>query len=183
MAGLDAFAIKASGDLNPASARVSDISAAIGETVLTGALQADIAGQKPVVKGDFAIAQIDLDQFRAPPAPSGESAVAADGAPEAAAKSAPATAAARADSAPLDLSGLGALDADIGLTVGVLKGAGVEVRDADLSAVLQDGLLAVTLAELRAFGGSGGFALNAHQRDGRALVSGTARATWWIWRS
>ena len=181
MTGLDAFAVKAMADVSATRVTISQMSAALGDTILKGTLEADTSREKPQVTGNLAIAQIDLDRFRAP-VPRGDAAApdaAPDAAPEPAAKpgskpaSGPLTPAA---SSPIDLSALAALDANIALKIGKLSGAGVEVRNVDLSAVIQNGLLAVDLADLKAFGGSGGFVVNAHQRNERAVIAGTIRS-------
>lgn len=187
VAGLDAFAIKANADVGATRISVSDIAAALGDTVLKGTLEADTAGEKPHVRADLAIAAINLDNFRTQGAAveastdekpaEGESPAGgkASGIPLPASKPG-ASVAANSASAPLDLSALTALDANVALKVGKLMGAGVEVTNVDLSAVLQNGQLAVDMAELDAFGGTGGFVVNAHQRGDHAVVAGTLRA-------
>lgn len=177
--GLDAFAVKATASLDPAQVAVSDIAAALGETVLKGSLTADISGSRPAIAADFAIAEIDLDHYRAAaPASAQEAqAPAADGTPTPAAKPGAQQEAAGAGAAtPVDLSGLAAVDAEITLKVGKLKGSGVEVANLDLTATVRDGALALDLADVQAFGGHAGFTARASQRGEEAVVAGTLGA-------
>lgn len=102
--------------------------------------RADLSGARPRIEADAQFAALDLTRFAAPKA-------------AAASANAPASAPGGSADAPVDLSGLKALDGRFGLRAGSLVYPPYRVADAALDATLTGGVLKLSRLSGRAWGG------------------------------
>ena len=114
--GLEKFAVKGRIDAAGTKYAFSDADIAIDAITAKGALDVDLGGARPTLKGSLAVDKLDVNPYLPPPAP-------ASSAPAAAApggQGAPASSAnAGWSDAPLDLSGLSLADGDFDLEGGL----------------------------------------------------------------
>jgi AsmA protein len=145
--GLGKLAIK--GRLSRAGDEIafSDADIALDAMRAKGALTVVTAGPRPVLKGHLDVDRLDINPSLPPAAPRP-----ATGQRRAA--PAPAEPAGWSD-APLDFSGLKAVDADLDLTAGAILYRQLRIDRTRLGVRLQDGRLAAELREVALYGGAG----------------------------
>jgi AsmA protein len=176
--GLEPFAV--SGRIEVAGGRYSFSNAGFALDRIRGRGDFELSRlrDRPYVSGRLELFDLDLNPYitgQAPALVDGAPVVApttADDAPspttEIAAVAEPPRAVdvqAPASDAPIDLSGLRTVDADLELVTGVLLVQRMRIDSARLNLVLNDGYMAATLQELALYGGSGSgrFELDARQ--------------------
>lgn len=120
-----------------------------------GELLVDAGQAKPFLRGRLDVEKLDLNPYLPPeqPAPSAP-AVGTDGG----------AAAAGWSEEPIDLSGLKIANADFTLSVGAIQFREIQIGKGTVSALLKDGELTATLAELALYGGAG---------QGRVVLDGS----------
>ncbi|MEZ5839828.1 MAG: AsmA family protein [Hyphomicrobiales bacterium] len=140
--------------------------AAIAGSTLTGDASLNLFGGKPRIDARLVVDRLDLDRLQSLGGTASKPA--AGGAPAATTKkSAGSAKSAGGSDAPIDLSGLDAVDAAVELDVGELVVAGSEARNVGLGVELIDRRLSASLFEAAALGGS----LRGHLvADARARV-------------
>lgn len=104
------------------------------------AITLDPAGKPPYVNGDVALESLDVNPYLGPPA-AGQAAGVNVGAPW--------------GNAPLDMSGLKAINADLNLTTGPLLFQKMKLDSSVVKVVLRDGVMTATLNKLAFYGGAG----------------------------
>jgi uncharacterized protein involved in outer membrane biogenesis len=115
----------------PFKIKASELSGRVGGTDLTGQLDADMSGPKPVLDATLALGELPLAALAAPAA--GGKRPAAGGGARAARP--------RWSKEPIDLTWFNALDAEVGLTARVLQHDKLRLEDVALQAALNDGVL------------------------------------------
>ena len=124
--------------------RLDGLTASAGEIAAAGAATLDLSGARPRLTADLDLGNADLTPFLAGPG-GGDGGAAED--PGAGAGGGWST-------APIDLAGLRAADADVTLRADRLDLGQGALTDMALHAVLQDGALALDIARLSLFGGA-----------------------------
>lgn len=121
----------------------------------TGKLAVSTAGARPMLRGNLAIDKIDANTY-----------LTADGkpAPTPLAGSGPGSASGGWSNAPIDLSGLKAVDADISLSTGELLVQQIKIGASALDVRLSNGLLNVALNKIALYEGAGSGSLTLNGR-------------------
>lgn len=116
----------------------------------TGALAVNLAGAVPALSGDLKLGAVDLDALtQAPSAPAASAAPSASGGGSAAA-----SAGDDWSDAPLNMSGLRAVDANLKLAIEKLTSGKFEARDIAAEVAMNGGNAKLTLAHLALYGGT-----------------------------
>lgn len=123
--------------------RLDGLAATAGEIAAGGAATLDLSGARPRVTADLDLGAVDLTPFLA-----GRGGAAGD-----AAGGGAAGAGGGWSTAPIDLTGLRAADADVSLRADSVDLGQGALTDMALRAILQDGALALDIARLSLFGG------------------------------
>ncbi len=153
--GLEHLAIKGELAMDGTKFSFANATMALDAINAKGALSIDTAGARPVVKASLELNKLDLNPYLPPPAPAagkrrvGRVAVAAEASPPASAS------AAGWSDAPIDLSGLGAADADLALRAGGIVYRKIEIGASALDVHLQNGKMVADLSLLALYQGSG----------------------------
>ena len=117
----------------------------LDDTTATGEVSADLSGQKPTVVADLAMPTLDLTPFMGS---RNQSAPASEWSEE-----------------PLDLEALKAMNARLNVQADLIRIGEIDLRDADVTAVLEDGRLNADFERFSAFAGNW---------QGRAIVDASA---------
>jgi AsmA protein len=161
--GLASFAL--SGKLVSAGSNVSfnDISLVLDAIKAGGSLSIDGDGPVPRVNGALTVGMLDLNPYMAAPVPS--PAPAAPG-PQAATPSAnPPMAVGQWSDAPIDLSALKSIDADLTIAADGMRYKKIEIGKSALAVTLHGGKLTLGLDQTQLYGGDG---------KGQIVVDGSA---------
>ena len=158
MPALGEFSLATVVAYGPDAASLSDLTARLDETTLTGSLQAALSGPRPKISGALALDRIDLDRFKASGSDSG------DGAGKGGGKAA------------IDLSPLNQADADLTLKIGSLTGGGVTVADIAGNLKLAGGRLDLDIARTRLLGGNAALTLAADGSGKAPAFTGTLKS-------
>jgi AsmA protein len=136
--------------VEPKNLMLKDLKATVDGTQVKGALEANLAGAAPALKGTLDIDKLDLDAW------TGDTAAGAPAAPAANATKPAATAASSSgwSDAPIDASGLRAVNADMKLTIGMFKTGKIIAEKIVADAVLNDGVLKLNLTGMNFYGGT-----------------------------
>lgn len=167
-AGVPPGPAELSGQIEASSDRVSlteAVATALGETA-RGNVALALGGPRPAVAGRLAFGRLDLDRHLPPAGPPAE----AGGAPVPAPSPAPAPAGGPAET-PIDLSFLGAADADLTLDMAGLHARGVETGPTTATIALRDAKLDLGVADTAVFDGTIGGRVRL---DGAAQVPAAA---------
>ena len=139
----------------------------LDRTTAHGELSLDTRGMRPLVKADLKLSELDLNLYRSK---GGSAALAQPRAPDATSiddileRTEPAppgprvqgyTARAGWSNDPIDLDGLGQLDADAKLSVGHLTVDTIRLDQSDLAVLIKNRVMTTTLNEVRLYGGVG----------------------------
>lgn len=138
--GLGPLKIKGQLALEGSKAAFTDAGIALDAIKAKGELLVDAAGAKPFLKGRLDVDRLDLNPYLPPERPGGAGGAAAG---------------AGWSEEPLDFSGLKAANADFTLSVGAIQFRKIQIGKGTLAALLKDGKLTATLAELALYDGAG----------------------------
>jgi len=138
--GLGPLKIKGQLALDGAKTTFSNADIALDAIKAKGEVLVDASGAKPFLKGRLDVDRLDLNPYLPPEQPGGAKTAAAGGG---------------WSEAPIDLSGLKAANADFTLSVGGIQFRKIQIGKGTVAALLKDGKLTATLAELALYGGSG----------------------------
>lgn len=133
--------------LSDATLRVDDVNA-------TGALSVDHGGSKPTIRGNLAFTELDLDALTGKAAAPNTNVAGG-------VTSKPSTSNAGWSTAPIDLSGLKAVNADVDASWQKLTTGKLSVGATKLNANLKDGKLALTIANAALYNGALSGVVNA----------------------
>lgn len=116
----------------------------------SGSLTADLSGNRPALDGSLDLTMLDINPFL-PDAPAESAATTSEIAPW--------------SEAPIDLAGLGLVDADLRLSIGTLKLRDIVVTDTSLRVRLANSRMEANLQQFRLYEGSGSadIVVNARQ--------------------
>ncbi len=144
-------------EVEPKKLMLKDLKVTLDGTQAKGALEANLAGAVPALKGALEIETLDLNAWTGTP----DSSAAGEGATDAKPKPAAAASADWSDAA-IDASGLRTVNADLKLTIGMFKTGKIIAEKIVTDAVLSDGLLKLNLASANLYGGTvkGAFTLD-----------------------
>ncbi len=132
----------------------SDIALNVDALKATGNLSVDGSGAVPVFKGALNVGMLDVNPYLARPESAPTTAPAAPG-PQAAVPPNPPAAPGRWSDAPIDLSPLKGVDADLTLAADGVRYEKVEIGKSALALQLRGGRLTLALNELQLYGGNG----------------------------
>ncbi|MBB4303602.1 uncharacterized protein involved in outer membrane biogenesis [Rhodobium orientis] len=161
MPALGEFTLATAVAYGPDAASLSDFTARLDETTLTGSVDAALDGPRPKISGALALDRIDLDRFKASGG-GGNDKKGAGG---------------KGDTGAIDLAPLGQADADLTLRIGSLSGGDVTVADIAGSVKLANGKLDLDIAQTRLLGGTAALTLAADGSGKAPAFSGTLRST------
>jgi AsmA protein len=122
---------------------LDDVVATLDGTTVKGAVALDGSGARPAITAKLVVDRIDLASYSTPAPAAAGPAVAAAGKP------------AGWSDAPIDLSGLRAVDGELDLTCGPVSAGAVRLDRLAATARLKDGKLAADIAEVALYGGKG----------------------------
>ncbi|MDX2236198.1 MAG: AsmA family protein [Hyphomonadaceae bacterium] len=153
-AGFERFSVD--GRLNAARASLSIENATMSLDQLQGRgdLLIETQRAKPYVSGRLELQALDLNPYLAPPPAAAGAAAPASAEPTGVAAGVDLSADAY-DRTPVDLSGMGAFNANLELTANAFTFQRLRTERAQLSMVLNDGFLAATLHRMQLYGGAG----------------------------
>ncbi|WP_291842292.1 AsmA family protein [Maricaulis sp.] len=123
----------------------------------SAALTANLTGDRPRLTGSLTLAELDVNPYLPAPAES-PAPTSGGGVPP-------------WSEDPIDLAGLGIVDADLRLEVGRLLVQAMEINDARLRAQLRNGRLEVTLENIALYDGQGRASVVANARGNRPSFS------------
>jgi len=147
--------------------RVSQLRAVLDDMTASGTLDLAMTGPRPALGGDLRFDRLILDKLRLRPVPVRTDAARATGDGYLSAHAAPDDPAA----SRINLSGLDALDADVTIAAKAISYGELSGRDVALRARLEDALLAVRLAKLSLYDGSGAGRMELSGHQGVPVVS------------
>lgn len=136
----------------------TDAKIALDNMNATGNLTAETGGQKPYVKANLDVDQLDLNPYLPPPAEGKPGDAEEDGQQQG--EKAPSG----WSEEPIDLKGLNAANADLELAVGGIRLREIRVGRSALGVSLKDGLLVADLKELNLYQGKGKGSLSLNGR-------------------
>lgn len=153
---------RAIGQLSGEPARISLVASTLELDAIAGSadLSANLGGSKPRLSGGLTLVELDVNPYL-PAAPAEPAPTAGGGVPP-------------WSEAPIDLAGLGVVDADLRLEVGRLVFQDIEVTDARVQAQLRNSRLQVTLENIALYDGRGQATVVANNRGNRPSFSLTA---------
>ncbi len=173
--GLGPLAIKGTLAADPARIAFSDATLALDAIKGTGEVSVALDGPRPRISGKLALGMLDLNPYLPP-----EEDASRDGGASTAA--APAQSGGGADrppadwsDAPIDLSGLGALDADLAFSAEGILFRKLTIGRSVVALMLKSGDLVVDLKELALYGGSGAARLRVDARGDVPAIEKTFR--------
>ncbi|OLF72184.1 hypothetical protein AWH62_10055 [Maricaulis sp. W15] len=144
----------------PGQVRLAASTLALDAIAGSADINVNLAGDKPSLTGSLTLAELDVNPYlpatSTPPAPT-----TGGGIPP-------------WSDAPIDLAGLGIVDADLRLTVGRLVFQDIEVTDARLRVELRNSRLEATLENISLYEGQGRATVVANNRGNRPSYSLTA---------
>ncbi len=174
--GLGPLAIKGKLAADPTRIAFSDATLALDAIKGSGAVSVALGGARPRIQGKLALGVLDLNPYLPPEEAEGEGAAA------------PASAAAPAQpgqdgapppsdwsDAPIDLSGLRALDADLAFSAEGIRFRKITIGRSVVAVALEGGDLRVDLKELALYGGSGAARLRVDARGDVPAIEKTLR--------
>ncbi|MCW2308551.1 AsmA family protein [Rhodobium gokarnense] len=159
MPALGEFSLATGVAYGPDAASLSDLTATLDETTLTGSLEAALGGPRPTISGALALDRIDLDRFKA--SGGGNDTKGAGGG---------------GDTGAIDLAPLNQADADLTLRIGSLTGGDVTVADIAGSVKLANGKLDLDIAQTRLLGGTAALTLAADGSGKAPAFAGTLKS-------
>ncbi|MSP66838.1 MAG: AsmA family protein [Alphaproteobacteria bacterium] len=160
--GLGPLAIKGKLKASPTNVAFTAADFNLDAIKAKGEVAVALGGVRPNAKGRLDVETLDLNPYLPPEAP----AAGPGKTPTPASAPAPAAGAPWSD-APIDVSGLDAVDADFTLSTGQILVRKIKVGKSAVKVVLKDKKLALDLTELALYGGAG---------NGRITLDGTAAA-------
>lgn len=154
------------GKLALAGKRISftDAAVALDDMKGKGEVSLDTGGAKPVITAKLDLDHLNLNNYTAKTAKEG---AAAGGGNAPAQKSAKGKAASDWSDAPIDVSPLKSLDANLALSVGAIQVQEIKIGKSQLEAKLKDGLLTANLPEMNLYDGKGHGSISV---DGRGAA-------------
>ncbi len=167
--GLGTFALEGELKTGPTWVALNNAKAKLDEFGITGSASLDQAGGRPTLKANLQLGTLDLNPYlghaggaapTAPPAGQAPpSALPSGGAPPAAAKAEPqirgSTERTGWSDAPIDLAGLGLLDAELRLALAGLVYKEIKLGATQASLTLKNRSLRTTIDDMRLYGGQG----------------------------
>jgi len=153
--------VEASGNLVASANRIELDSAQVRLDAIsgTGALDIALGGTRPRVTGTLTVPALDITPYLPEQSTGGSGA--GDGIPP-------------WSEAPIDLSGLGVIDADLDLAVGLFEYGEVDISDVDLDVVIENSRLDARLRRFGLYEGSGAVRVVANNRNNRPSFRVTA---------
>jgi AsmA protein len=136
------------------SVSFSDIALTLDALKASGNIAIDGSGKVPVIKGTLNMGMLDVNPYLARPTQAASTAPAAPG-PQAAVAPNPPAAPGQWSDAPIDLSALKAVDADLTIAADGLRYEKIEIGKAALGIALHGGKLTLALDQLQLYGGNG----------------------------
>ncbi|HEY9550342.1 MAG TPA: AsmA-like C-terminal region-containing protein, partial [Kiloniellaceae bacterium] len=159
--GLGPFNVAGQLEMTGAKVALTEAKLKLDEIAGEGQFSVDATGAKPMIKAELTVDQLNVNPYLPPeqePAEAGQAGQAgSDGAADAPAEG--------WSDAPIDVSGLAALNADLAFNAGGIQFKDVKIGQSRLTVVLQDSKLTADLAEMQLYEGSG---------KGKVVVDGSS---------
>lgn len=141
--GLGPFSLKGKLAASGASVALSQAQLSLDAIKAAGDIAVNTAGSRPAIKGRLEVETLDLNPYLPPEDPAKAKAASATAGPG------------DWSDAPLDASGLKAVDADLALAAGGIKVRAITIGKSALHVALKDGRLAADLSQLSLYDGTG----------------------------
>ena len=147
--GLGPFNIAGQLEMTGAKVALSQAKLKLDEIAGEGLFSVDATGAKPMIKAELTVDQLNVNPYLPPEQESADAGQAAGG-----------SGGGGADGGdwsdePIDVSGLGALNADLAFNAGGIQFRDVKIGQSRLTVVLQDSRLTADLMEMQLYDGSG----------------------------
>ena len=160
--GLETFSVKGALDLTASVVTLKDAEVVLDGMNGKGSLSIDTQGMRPAVTASLGIDRLDVNAYLgapAPPAPAGTPGVD------------------QWSAAPIDLSGLAAVDARLVLAANAVAYRDIAIGQSRIDATLQDGRLIARLSEMAFYGGKANGEIILSSGNGDAIMQGRFRPT------
>ncbi len=159
-AGLKAFSAKGGLEVSETSIVFKKATIGLDGMNAKGDLSVDLSGERPAVVASLGIDRVDIDAYLGPPPPTPNGAEGIDA----------------WSGAPIDLSGLGALDARLALAANEITYRNVKTGKARIDAILKDGQLIANLTDMDFYDGKASGEVVLSTSKGAAVVQGRLSA-------
>ena len=166
--GLGPFNLEGVLEMAGAKVALTDAKLAIDEITADGLFSVDAKGAKPVIKAELNVDQLNLNPYLPPEGE--DSAAGAGGAGEGGTDAAGGGADDWSDE-PIDVSALGALDADLAFNAGGIQFRKVKIGKSSLNVLLQDSKLTADLSEMQLYEGAGTGKIVVDGASGQPVVA------------
>ncbi len=154
--GLGPFNLDGVLEMSGAKVALTEAKLSIDEITADGLFSVDAEGARPVIKAELNVDQLNLNPYLPPEedAGGGEAGSASGGGEAASGAEGPGGAGDWSDE-PIDVSALGALDADLAFNAAGIQFRKLQIGKSSLNVVLQDSKLTAELADMQLYDGSG----------------------------
>ena len=162
--GLGPFNIAGELEMTGPKVALTNAEIRLDEIAGRGLFSVDAGGAKPMIKAELTVEELNLNPYL-PPEQEGAAAESSAGASGAASGSGASGGGGEWSDEPIDVSALGALDADLAFNAGGILFKDVKIGKSTLTVQLKDSKLTADLAEMQLYDGSG---------KGRIVVDGSS---------
>ncbi|MPZ09675.1 MAG: AsmA family protein [Kiloniellaceae bacterium] len=153
--GFGPFNIAGQLEMTGAKVALTEAKLKLDDIAGEGLFAVDATGAKPMIKAELTVDQLNVNPYLPPEQESAEAGQAGDGAAGGGDWS----------DEPIDVSGLGAVNADLAFNASSIQFKDVKIGQSSLTVVLQDSKLTADLAEMQLYEGSG---------KGKVVVDGSS---------
>ncbi|NIA69170.1 AsmA family protein [Pelagibius litoralis] len=166
--GLGPFNLEGVLEMMGAKVALTDAKLSIDEIAADGLFSVDARGAKPMIKAELNVDQLNLNPYLPPESEDGTPS--AGGSDGAAGSGGDAGQGGWSDE-PIDVSALGALDADLAFNAGGIQFKEVKIGKSSLAVLLQDSKLTADLAEMQLYDGAGKGKIVVDGASGKPVVA------------
>ncbi len=159
--GLGPFNVAGELEMTGPKVALTNAEIRLDEIAGQGLVSVDASGAKPMIRAELTVEDLNLNPYLPPEQEGGETAASGAGAGSAAGGAA----GGEWSDEPIDVSALGALDADLAFNAGGILFRDLKIGKSSLKVVLKDSKLTADLAEMQLYDGSG---------KGRIVVDGAS---------
>ncbi len=165
--GLGPFNLEGVLEMMGAKVALTDAKLSVDEIAADGLFSVDARGAKPMIKAELNVDQLNLNPYLPPEGEGGGDAAASGGGSGAGAEGGEGD----WSDEPIDVSALGALDADLAFNAGGIQFKDVKIGKSSLAVLLQDSKLTADLSEMQLYEGAGKGTIVVDGASGKPAVS------------